>query len=90
MTEDSYMKRIGVIKTVEDKVVTLIGYGEFQENKLIENDDLGIEIEVPVFKLDSGTVMENCYGYYWASEDCIQEEIEIYKSKGYSINSLDL
>jgi hypothetical protein len=84
------MKRIGVIKSVEDKVVTLIGFGEFQENKLVENDDLGIEIEVPVFKLDSGTIMENCYGYYWASEESVNGDLDVYKSKGYTINSLDL
>lgn len=84
------MKRIGVIKTIENNVVTLIGFGDFQENKLVETDELGIEIEVPVFKLDSGTILENCYGYYWASEDSIKDEIAVYEKNGYVINSLDL
>jgi hypothetical protein len=84
------MKRIGVIKTVEDNVVTLIGFGEFRGNKLVDNDELGIEIEVPVFKLDSGTVMENSYGYFWASEESIKNDIKLYEDNGYIINSLDL
>lgn len=84
------MSRVGIIKSVEDNVVTVIGFGEFKENKLVENDDLGIEIEVPVFKMDSGTIMENCYGYYWASEEAINSEIKNYKLKGYDINSLNL
>jgi len=84
------MKRIGLVKSVEDNTVTLIGFGEFLEHKLVENDELGIDIDVPVFKLDTGTIIENCYGYYWASEDAIKNEIDIYKSKGYTIKSLDI
>lgn len=84
------MKRIGVIKTIENNEVTLIGYGEFIENRMVMNDDIGIEIDVPVFKLDSGTVMENTYGYYWGSEDSIKSELDEYSKKGYVINSLDI
>lgn len=84
------MKRVGIIKSIDHKTVTLIGFGEFKENRLVENDDLGIEIEVPVFKMDSGTIMENTYGYYWGEEASIKQEIAEYESKGYVINSLDI
>lgn len=84
------MKRIGIIKSVADNEVTVLGFGEYAGNTLVEHEELGVELEVPTFKLDSGTVIQNTFGYYWAEEDSINDDILNYKNQGYVINSLDI
>jgi len=51
----------------------------------VENEDIGIEVEVPRIELDTGSVFVNSNGYYWASEEVIKADLEEYINKGYEI-----
>lgn len=81
------MSRVGIIESIDNeaKIISLIGFGVFVGNEMVENEDIGIEVEVPRIELDTGSVFINSNGYYWASEEVIKADLEEYINKGYEI-----
>jgi len=86
------MSRVGIIKSVDDKKkeVQILGFGEVTGSVLIEDSEFGCEDDVPTFKLDSGTEMNNSFGYYWAEEAVIQSDLDNYETNGYTVTNLSI
>jgi len=78
-------ERMGLLKSIDNtnKLVTLIGYGEYMGE--FPKDLDGIEIDTPKVKLDSGKEMWVTEASHFASAKSIENMVSDYKNKGYNI-----
>jgi hypothetical protein len=81
------MSRIGIIESVVNNTVNLVGYGEYLGNEIERDEEFDIDIEIPVVMLDNGNKIK-LNQYYWAEEESIKAELETYELKGYSIKTI--
>ena len=76
--------RIGILETIDNKTMKLVGYGFIDHEETVISDDLGIEINAHVVALENGsfyTVIDQ----RMAEDYIIDKEIDAYKAKGINV-----